>query len=138
MTIQPAAPTTNPQYWGWFNSAELVQMTPEEITAYQLPDYPGPRGDEGIYCDLYADDGRADPIGRLWTANGNRAGLVHVPDEDGIEYARVALRLRLQFDAGVPAKDAFDAIVEEYTTGEVFQGPLEDIADPSIDENDGI
>lgn len=111
--------------------------------AYGLQDYEGERTGEGVYVDLYV--GPSNPAieakgyaritaGRLWT-NGTAVGLLHLPAEDSAVYTETALRLRLMRRDGVPPREAFDSTATEFDTGPVFQGELEDIADPDIELN---
>lgn len=114
--------------------------------AYDLPDYPGARTGNGHYVDLYAgpEDKEIEAqgydritIGRLWTTGGT-TGLLHLENEDQTLYTVVALRLRLMYQDGVTAQDAFDDIVTDFDAGPVFAGELDDIADPDIELNDDI
>lgn len=133
-----STPSSTPVYWGWFVPIDQTALTAEQLQAYALPDYGGPRDGYGLYVDLYSDPQREQPVGRLWTAQGDRAGLLHVADEDPVEYASIALTLRLRHRDNVPAEDAFYELAGDYTAGPVFEGPLENIADPDQDANAGI
>jgi hypothetical protein len=73
--------------------------------AYGLPDYPGRRGGEGLFVDLYADAELTDPVGRLWT-NDTSVGLLHIEDEDDLLYTIAALRLRRFHRRGVRPHEA--------------------------------
>lgn len=132
------AATTTPRYWGWFVWQEWDVLEPGDILAYAYPDYGGPREGDGLWVDLYTDHTHTDTIGRLWTADHNRAGLLHLPQEDDVMYAKVALTLRRLNAQNIPADQAFQQIAGEYEAGPVFEGPLDDIADPDIPENNGI
>lgn len=116
------------------------------VDAYSLPDYEGLRTGEGVYVDLYV--GPTNPaieaqgyaritVGRLWT-NGTAIGLLHLPAEDSALYTETALRLRLMRRDGIDPRAAFDSTATEFDTGPVFNGALDDIADPDIELNSTI
>lgn len=129
--------TTTPRYWSWFDIKEYGILEEGDVLAYELPDYPGPREGTGLYVDLFVDDAKTQPLARLWLA-GNRLGLVHVPYEDDVWYAKVALTLRQLYSAGMAAEEAFYNTAGSYAAGPVFEGPLEDIADPAVQGNESI
>lgn len=131
-------PTTTPRYWGWFAWQEWDVFEPGDTMAYAYPDYGGPREGDGLYVDLYVDPLMTTAIGRLWVADHDRLGLLHLPNEDDVMYAKVALTARRMHAQNIPADVAFQDITGQYTAGPVFEGPLDDIADPDLTENEGI
>ena len=128
---------TSPYRWGWFCLDEQLEIPADLLEAYNWSDYLGERTGQGRWVDLYSDAKREIPLGRLWS-NGNTTGLLHVDDEDSLNYTIVALRLRDMARKGVVAQDAFDTLAQDYTAGPVFQGDLDGIDDPTLPDNANI
>jgi hypothetical protein len=131
-------PLTSPYRWQWFCFDEQMEISVELMQAYDWPDYPGVREGVGMWTDLFTDVAREYPLGRLWTNGVNATGLLHVEREDALEYTIVALRIRAMLHDGKTPQETFDALVEEYTAGPVYQGDLAGIEDPDQPDNEEI
>lgn len=117
----------------WLSQGFDELATDEILSAYDLPDYPGPLAGQGYWCDLFADEARERPIGRLWTDKANGCGLLWLPYMNPNLYTAEALQIRLYRKEGFSASDAFDKIATKWWTGPVFEGLLDDIEpDPSL------
>lgn len=100
-------------------------------------DYQGLREGAGWYCDLSHEE---VPVGRLWT-DGNAVGLLHVPVtgymnkfESEIQYWNASAELRKSYHDGVPASEAFGALLEKFDHSPVeITAELSKINYPEID-----
>jgi hypothetical protein len=82
----------------WLSPAfdHLIYPYPELMVAYKLPDYPGAMEGESNWIDMYLDEEREHPVGRLWVNPENDGcGVVALPVSDLTYLTRDALRLRV-------------------------------------------
>lgn len=117
--------------------AEIPLIRSERAVESVWGDYPGDRAGAGQYTDLSYD---GIPVGRLW-ATDEAVGLLHVPvegnwatrRESSIQYWNVSAEIRRSKHEGIPAADAFDNIVSDWSHTPVVVGSLDNINYPDID-----
>lgn len=127
--------TTYPIPARWLSPAADDKINTSLGQAYCWPDYPGQRAGRGRWVDLYWDEDRECPVGRLWTDDNNGCGLLLVNGMDDVEYTVAALLIRHLHRAGVLASLAFEVLRSRYTTGPLQAEPLDGIADLDIEQN---